>query len=79
MNLLKTLNLYNSISSCLRAALYFSNSLRQLIFKFLSSRLNIRPYNRLDKEVVDFKECKEGLVMPHNIKYFYLEAGTLQG
>jgi len=28
--------------------------------EILSLRLNIRPYNRLDKEVVDFKECKEG-------------------
>jgi len=29
--------------------------------KVISLRLNIRPYNRLDKEVVDFRECKEGL------------------
>jgi len=30
--------------------------------KTLSLGLNIRPYNRSDKEVVDFRECKEGLV-----------------
>ena len=35
---------------------------RQLAIKLLSSRLNIRPYNRLDKEVIDFRECKEGLI-----------------
>jgi len=74
MNPLKTLNLCNSISSRLKAVLYFSNNLRQLIFKFLSSRLNIRPYNRLDKEVIDFKECKEGLAMLYNTKCFHLEA-----
>jgi len=37
----------------------------------LSLRLNIRPYNRLDKEIIDFKEYKEGLTMPHNTKRFY--------
>jgi len=39
--------------------------------KILSLKLNIRPYNRLDKEVIDFKECKKGLTTPHNTKYFY--------
>ena len=39
--------------------------------KIFSLRLNTRPYNRLDKEVVDFKECKGGLTTPHNIKCFY--------
>jgi len=29
--------------------------------KTLSLRLNMRPYNKSDKEVADFKECKEGL------------------
>jgi len=55
-----------------------SKSNRQFIIKPLSSRLNIRPYNRLDKEVVDFKECKEGLIMPHNTKCFHLEVRILQ-
>jgi len=44
--------------------------------KIFSLRLNIRPYNRLDKEVVDFKECKEGLTEPHNTKYFHLGTRT---
>jgi len=51
---------------------------RQFAIKFLSGRLNTRPYNRLDKEVIDFKECKEGLTMPYDTKCFYLEAGTSQ-
>jgi len=46
--------------------------------KTLSLRLNIKPYNRLDKEVIDFKEYKEELIMPHNIEYFYLRAGILK-
>jgi len=54
-----------------------SESNRQFTIKPLSGRLNMRPYNRLDKKVVDFKKCKEGLTMPHNTKYFYLEVGTL--
>jgi len=32
----------------------------QLTIKFLSSRLNIRPYNKLNKEVGDFRDlCDE--------------------
>jgi len=38
----------------------FSKGNRQLAIKLLSSRLNIRPYDRLDKEVIDFREYKEG-------------------
>jgi len=34
---------------------------RELTLKLLSSKLNIRPYNKLDKEVIDFKEYKKGL------------------
>jgi len=30
-------------------------------FKMISLRLNMRPYDRLDKGVIDFRECKEGL------------------
>jgi len=43
----------------------------------ISLGLNIRPYNKLDKEVADFKEYKEELTTPHNTKCFYLGAGTL--
>jgi len=46
-----------------------SKSNRQLTIKLLSSRLNMRPYDRLDKEVIDFRECKEGLATQYNIKY----------
>jgi len=38
----------------------------------------MKPYNRLDKEVVDFKECKEGLTTPHDIEYSYLGARILE-
>ena len=44
---------------------------RKSNIKMLSLGLNMRPYNRLDKEVVDFKECKGGLTTPYNTKCFY--------
>jgi len=31
---------------------------RELTIKFLSSRLNIKPYNKLSKEVEDFKDLE---------------------
>jgi len=58
--------------------LHLNNSLRQLTLKLLSGRLNTRPYNRLDKEVADFKECKEELTTLYNIEYSYLGIGTLE-
>jgi len=57
--------------------LSLSKNNQQLIFKFFSSRLNIKSYNRLDKEVIGFKEYKEGLTMLYNTKYFYLGTGIL--
>jgi len=48
-----------------------SKGSRQLAIKFFSDRLNIRPYNKLDKEVADFREYKEGLITPYDIKCFY--------
>ena len=33
--------------------------------------LNIRPYNRLNKEVADFKKYKGGLITLYNTKCFY--------
>jgi len=50
----------------------------KVFFKALSLKLNTRPYNKLDKEVADFRECKYGLTTPHNTRYFYLEAGISQ-
>ena len=35
----------------------------------------MRPYNRLDKEVVDFREYKEGLVTKHDTKCSYYRDG----
>ena len=49
--------------------LQLSNS--KIPLKAVSLRLNIRPYNKLNKEVIDFKECKKGLITPHNTKCFY--------
>jgi len=49
----------------------------KVFFKALSLKLNIRPYNRLDKEVADFRECKDGLTIPHDTRCFYLGARTL--
>ena len=46
--------------------------------KILSLGLNMRLYNRLDKEVIDFIEYKEGLITPHDTKYSHLRAGILQ-
>jgi len=40
--------------------LNFSESLRQFFIKFLSNKLNIRLYNKLSKEIEDFKDlCDE--------------------
>jgi len=50
----------------------------KIFFKVLSFRLNIRPYNKLDKEVIDFRECKDGLATLYNTRYFYLKAKILQ-
>jgi len=43
--ILKTVNLIKSI--------------RELIIKFLNSKLNIRLYNKLSKEVEDFKDLED--------------------
>jgi len=46
-------------------------SSRELTLKLYSGRLNIKPYDKLNKEVIDFKEYKEGLVTQYNTKYSY--------
>ena len=48
---------------------------RKSNIKTLSLRLNIKPYDRLNKEVIDFKECKEGPVTQYDIKYSYQQNG----
>jgi len=45
--------------------------------KTFSLRLNTRPYNKLDKKAVDFKEYKGGLIELYNTKCFYLGTRTL--
>jgi len=45
---------------------------RELIIKFLSSRLNIRPYDKLSKEVEDFKDLwDEYIYTQHQIPNEY--------
>jgi len=53
-------------------------SSNEIPLKPIGLRLNVRPYNKLDKGVIDFREYKEELIMPHNTKCFYLEVGTSQ-
>ena len=31
----------------------------------------MKPYDRLDKEIIDFRECKEGLATQYDTKCFY--------
>ena len=64
------LSLSSLILSFIRITKLFQNN-SKLIIKFYSSKLNIRPYNKLDKEVIDFREYKEGLATQHNTKCFY--------
>ena len=39
-------------------------------------KLNIRPYNKLNKKIEDFKEYHIELGMLYTIKYFHLAVGT---
>ena len=69
------LDFCNSSSMSLSYLLHFNQNSRQLIFKLLSNRLNTRPYNRLDREIVDFKKCKGGLVILCTTKCFHHQDG----
>jgi len=40
-------------------------------FKPIGLGLNIRPYSKLDKEAIDFREYKEELITQHDTKCFY--------
>jgi len=55
--------------------LQFAISSQELVIQFLSSRLNIKPYNRLDKEVTVFTKCKEGPAVLHTTKCFHHQDG----
>ena len=68
------LSLSGLLFSLIRIIKFFQGD-SKLTVKFFSGRLNIKPYNKLDKEVIDFKEYKEGLIIQHDIKYFYYWKG----
>ena len=52
-----------------RLKFFISN--QKLIIKHFSSKLNIRPYDRLDKEIADFKEHKDKPAVLYNTKFLY--------
>ena len=57
----KTINLYNpSIKEEDYSPSLDKKIMRKLTLKFFSSRLNLRPYNKLSKEVEDFKGLCKG-------------------
>jgi len=63
---------------CLKGLIYLITRATEIIkyrhkgdIETFSLRLNVRPYNKLDKKVADFKECKEELITPHNTKCFH--------
>jgi len=67
MNLLKALNLYKysllsrkGISKLLKISLSLKERKSKVTFKIFSLRLNIRLYNKLSKEVGDFKDSEDG-------------------
>ena len=51
--------------------LQFITSSQELVIQFLSNKLNTRPYNKLNKEVTDFTECKEEPVVLYTTKCFH--------
>ena len=75
MNFFKTRHLSKDSLLKFRCMMEFIINSKKLTLKPLSSRENISHYNRLNKEVADFKECKGGLVMLHNTKCFHHQDG----
>ena len=59
--------------------LQFIISSQKLVIQFFSSRLNTRPYNRLDKKVADFKKPKSRPAVLHTIKCFHHQDGEDAG
>jgi len=55
--------------------LQFIISSQELVIQFLNSKLNIRLYNRLDKEIIDFIKCKKEPAVPHTTKCFHHQDG----
>ena len=73
--IIKTTKLKKGMILLILQRLQFIIGSKELVIQFLSNKLNTRPYNRLDKEVVDFIECKEEPVVPHTTKCFHHQNG----
>ena len=68
---MKTIKLKKGTVLLILQRLQFTTSSQELVIQFLSNKLNIRLYNRLDKEITDFTEYKEEPAVPHTTKCFY--------
>ena len=55
--------------------LQFVINSQELVIQFFSSKLNTRPYDRLDKKITDFTKCKEEPVVLHTTKCFHHQDG----
>ena len=71
MSVKMTMFLFISAIILIIKTMQFQPSNNEIPLKPISFRLNTRPYNRLDEEVIDFKEYKEGLITPHDTECFY--------
>ena len=75
MNFFKMRHLNKGSLLKLRCMTEFVINSKELTFKPFSSRENMSHYNRLDKEVADFREHKNGLVMLYTTKCFHHQNG----
>jgi len=75
MDFLKIRHLSKGSLLKLRYTTKFITDNRELTLKLFSNRQNTSYYNRLDKEVADFKEHKGGPVIPHTTKCIYHQNG----
>jgi len=73
-----TMFLFTSTVVLVMKMMQLQSGSNKVFLKALSLRLNMRPYSKLDKEVADFRECKDGLTTPHDTRYSYLGAGISQ-
>ena len=64
----KTQKLNQSAILLITQQLKIITSSQELTLKFLSSRLNVKPYNKLSKKVGDFKDNKGELEVPYITK-----------
>ena len=75
INFLKTRHLSKGSLLKLKCMTEFVINNRELTFKLLSNKENMSYYNRLDKEVVDFKEYKGRPAVLCNTKCFHHQNG----